>query len=105
MCDEKLCARCRKKEPFHSFTNYCFSCLEDIHAETLTENILLGETEETFAEDDIVCPWCGNRYEPLEIDESGSYMDEGEYVEVCGDCGRNFIYQASVSTTFSTRRS
>ena len=99
-----LCSRCLKGEVFHSFTEYCFSCLQELNKERVTDNILSGEETETYGEDDIVCPYCGSHYEPFDVDEEGDYFDESEYDYKCCDCGHEFVYEASVSVTFSTRR-
>lgn len=100
---EKMCIKCNKDNQwFHS--EFCFSCMREENERKLTDDILSGEVEETECEDDIVCPWCGTRYEPFDVDERYSFMDEGEYKTHCYECDNDFIYQADVSIAFSTRR-
>ncbi|HFI0465552.1 TPA: hypothetical protein ACGOY9_000986 [Streptococcus suis] len=100
---EKMCIKCHKDNQwFHS--EFCFSCMRDENDKKLTEDIISGEVVETECEDDIVCPWCGTRYDSFDVDEHHSFMDEGEYKMHCYECDNDFIYQAEVSITFSTRR-
>ena len=86
------------------FLRAFFSCEREERYKRLTDDIISGKTIETECEDDIFCPWCGTRYDPFDVDENCLYMDEGEYEIQCYECDRDFIYKASVSITFSTRR-
>lgn len=97
------CIKCHKTSQWF-LSEFCFSCMKDEDERKLTEGILSGEVEGTDCEDDIVCPWCGTRYEPFDIDEDCSFMDESEYEKKCYMCDHSFVYQATVSITFETRR-
>ena len=99
----KKCIKCHKDEQWFC-SDFCFSCMKKEDERRLTDNILSGEVVETEGEDDIVCPWCGTRRDPFDVDENHSFMDEDDYETQCHECGREFAYRASVSITFSTRR-
>ena len=103
MIEDKKCIRCEKREALF-LSEFCFSCEKEKNERQLIDDIISGEVVETECEDDIVCPWCGTRHDPFDVDENYSYMDEAEYKTQCNECDRDFTYRASVSITFSTRR-
>lgn len=100
---EEMCIKCKSRRKWF-LSKFCFSCMEEENAKKLTDDILSGEVLETEYEDDIVCPWCGTRYDSFDVDENSSFVDEGEHVTHCYECDHDFTYQADVSITFSTRR-
>lgn len=102
MTDE-MCIKCHKESQWFC-SEFCFACMLEERKRKLTEDILSGEVESTDGEEDIVCPWCGLEYDPFEVDENYSFIDEGEYKKHCYECGHDFIYQAEVNIRFSTRR-
>ncbi|MFM0684330.1 hypothetical protein [Streptococcus suis] len=100
---KKMCIKCGKDRTWF-LSKYCFSCMNEEIEKKLTNDILSGEVVETECEDDIVCPWCGTRYDSFDVDENHLFMDEGEHTTDCDECGHDFTYQANVSITFSTKR-
>lgn len=100
---EKMCIKCHKDNQWF-YSEFCFSCMNEENEKKLMDDILSGEVVETECEDDIVCPWCGTRYDSFDVDENHLFMDEGEYTTDCVECGHDFVYQANVSITFSTKR-
>ncbi|MDE1692868.1 hypothetical protein PWF76_09250 [Streptococcus suis] len=100
---EEMCIKCGKDRTWF-LSQYCFSCMNEENEKKLTNDILSGEVEETECEDDIVCPWCGTRYDSFDVDENHLFMDESEHTTDCYECGHDFTYQANVSITFSTKR-
>ncbi|HFI0607024.1 TPA: hypothetical protein ACGO4H_001713 [Streptococcus suis] len=100
---DKMCIKCHKDNQWFR-SEFCFSCMKDENERQLTDRILSGVVVETEYEDDIVCPWCGTRYDSFDVDENYSFVDEGEHVTHCYECDHDFTYQADVSITFSTRR-
>lgn len=57
---------------------------------------------ETIEEDNVICPYCGYRYD----DYDGYEFDEGKTEEVeCPECGKKFDVEVEVKRTYSTKRS
>lgn len=60
---------------------------------------------ESFAEDTIICPWCGY-VDPDSTEWSPDrHGPEGDGELECGDCGKSFHCSRNVRWTYSTRRS
>lgn len=57
---------------------------------------------ETFAEDEIICPYCGHTY-----DEYDAYrFEEGDNPKTaCESCGKKFDLTITVRRTYATQRS
>ena len=80
----------------------CQICYRKQEFARLRDKILAGEQDETWGEDEVVCPWCG---EINEFDDSceEQYV-EGEYDMKCCECERMFKLTTNVSVTYDTER-
>lgn len=97
------CERCGRETyvGFNSKRGICYKCREKEYAEELKEQILSGETDCTDCEDNIYCPWCGDRYE---IDEEYELYTDGGHDLTCYHCGKKFEVTTNVSYSFDTER-
>lgn len=57
---EKICARCGKKKNLLSWEPMCGTCMLAVAEEKTVSEIRRGEATSTFAEDNVICPWCGS---------------------------------------------
>jgi len=80
----------------------CFSCREKERLAKLAEYLQNDEETETSCESDIICPYCGYRYEA--DFESDYCYNEGDYEEQCPECEKTFTISTSVSITYNTTR-
>nr|DAR59167.1 MAG TPA: zinc finger and BTB domain-containing protein [Caudoviricetes sp.] len=78
----------------------CYSCEERIKEEEQTKKLQSNEETETSYEHDIVCPWCGCRFE----DDDGYFVSAGDGEYDCPECGKGFYFQADIEVTYSTQR-
>lgn len=60
------CKICGKEihEYSHTYENdLCYSCQKEMREQQQAQALQSNDITETFYEDDIVCPWCGYRFE------------------------------------------
>lgn len=79
----------------------CADCNKKAYMDALKNDLLSGKETNTFCEDDIICPYCGEIYE-IE-DEYDLYSEGGHEVE-CPFCEKKFKVDTHVSFTFDTER-
>lgn len=98
-----ICEKCGKETyvVFGWERSICHKCREEEHAEELREQILSGEIDCTDCEDNIYCPWCGERYE---IDNEYSLYVDGSHDVTCYNCSKKFEVTTNVSYSFDTER-
>ena len=63
---------------------------------------VLANGGEFYAEVNIICPYCG--YERYPDYESEYCYKEGEYIETCGNCEKDFNIETNVSITYTMTR-
>ena len=80
---------------------HCPSCAMERHREDLKRDILADEIDSTDCENEIVCPWCGEIYEPE--DDYELYQD-GDYERECPYCEKRFKVNVSVCISYDTER-
>lgn len=97
----KTCEVCGKQRKMLSWEDTCYTCANDKHYADLRENILSGEVTETSCEDEIVCPWCGER---LDCDDDYDLLYEGTHEVECYGCGRFFEVYTRVTYSYDTKR-
>jgi transposase-like protein len=56
------------------------------------------EAGESYAESEIVCPWCGYEHQDSWELNGG---DEGDWEHECHDCEKTFAAQRHVSVSYS----
>lgn len=97
----KTCKVCGKPREMLSWEDTCYTCTENLHYAELKEKILSGEETETSCEDEIVCPWCGER---LDCSDDYDLLCEGTHDLECYGCGRPFEVYTNVSYSYDTKR-
>lgn len=96
----KICGR-KISEYNHTYENdLCYSCQKEIREREQAQELQNNEETETFYENDIVCPWCGRRFE----DDDGYFVRTGDGAYECDECGKEFYFQADIEVTYSTQR-
>lgn len=96
----KICGR-KISEYNHTYENdLCYSCQKEIREREQAEALQNNEETETSYENDIVCPWCGRRFE----DDDGYFVRTGDGEYECDECGKEFYFQADIEVTYSTQR-
>jgi len=98
---KRACARCGKETELLSWETNCFRCQQKTYEEGITAQIISGEAEETCCEDEVYCPYCG---EKQSMDDWYKHYEEGEHDYECHDCDKKFVIDTSLKYTFSTRR-
>lgn len=103
---KKICERCGKVTEMLPWETMCYTCKREVAREEAAEEIRSGETTSTFAEDEVICPWCGYRYG---VDELGyadwpEFFEDGEHDIVCDECGKPFTLTVNVSYSYDTER-
>ena len=59
------------------------------------------EEGEITYESEIVCPWCFEEQEKVEL--HGAY-EEGEHENTCDNCNKTFYFTTSITIDYSSRR-
>lgn len=84
-------------EPQRYEAHRCDKCDKDLDRQIAWES-----EGETMQEDNVICPYCGYKYD----DYDGYEFDEGETEEVeCPECGKKFDVEVEEKRTYSTKRS
>ena len=78
----------------------CSSCCKEAHYDELAQSLQEDEETETFCEDEVVCPYCGNRM----ADDDGYFIQEGDGEYECDECGKTFNFTVHMEVTYSTSR-
>lgn len=97
------CKICGKETSEYNHTyegDKCYSCQKEIREQEQAEALQNNEEIETFYERDIVCPWCGCRFE----DDDGYFARTGDGEYDCPECGKEFYFQVDIEVTYSTQR-
>lgn len=100
---KKICPRCGKLKSMMSWETYCFQCSKERELERQQEQIRQGEEVDTLSSDYVICPYCGNAFEPHTVDDAECF-EEGDQKMQCFECGKTFILNTSVSFTWETER-
>lgn len=100
MSEQYKCKVCGIK--VFSPDSLCMICYKKRHFAQLREKICAGEQVETWGEEEVVCPWCGeiNGFD----DSCDEQYVEGEYDMKCCECERSFKLTTNVSITYDTER-
>ena len=99
--------KCKKCERFitdyeHNYKNgLCFWCYEIEQHKKQSESLQSNEETETYAEDCVICPWCGYR---IEEDGDCYFLSEMEGEYECPECGKEFYFSAEQTVTYNTWR-
>lgn len=94
----KTCVVCGRQDIIVNHKGECWICAKKAAQERIANEIKSGETCETFQEDEIFCPWCGEHYEPCLADG----LPEGEHE--CFECGKRYRVECCVDVSYSTVR-
>ena len=103
MDNPKHCRICGREISNYEFSYrdaMCYACLEDRHFDELAERLKNNEETETFCEDEIICPYCGNRM----ADDDGYFVQEGGGEFTCEECNKTFDFKVNMEITYSTKR-
>lgn len=96
----RKCPVCGVKVYFYG--EMCLRCFNRAKIEKLQRKIRTGEEDETYCEEEVICPWCG---EVNEFDEAcDEQYVEGDYTLKCCECDKSFELTTYVSISYSTRR-
>jgi hypothetical protein len=89
---KKICERCGKEKDMLPWAHLCFRCAKEEVIEKTAADIRSGEETSTFAEDDVICPWCGYRYGSDELGYADwpEFFEDGEHGMFCDECGKPF---------------
>lgn len=78
----------------------CLLCHKERYYDDLAQSLKENEEVETDNEDEIVCPYCGNRMQ----DDDGYFAQQGDGEYECDECGKTFNFTANIEVTYSTSR-
>ena len=98
----ETCARCGKQGILNE-NKICYGCRERDYYSIIRENIQSGEETETYNENKIICPWCGELQEH-DGDHDILYGDGDHPGEQCEMCGKFYTISTDVSYSYSTKR-
>lgn len=103
---KKICERCGKEKEMLPWEHLCFRCAKEEAIEKTAADIRSGEETSTFAEDDVICPWCGYRYGSDELGYADwpEFFEDGEHGMFCDECGKPFTLTVNVSYSYDTER-
>ena len=102
---EKICARCGKKKDLLSWETMCYKCQMEAAEEKTVEEIKRGEATSTFAEDNVICPWCGSvRRTNVGWEDFPESYEDGTHEMVCDEFGKLFELTTRVSYSYDTER-
>lgn len=103
---KKICERCGKEDEMLPWAHLCFRCAKEEAIEKTVADICSGEETSTFAEDDVICPWCGYRYSSDELScaDWPEFFEDGEHGMFCDECGKPFTLTVNVSYSYGTVR-
>ena len=103
---KKICERCGKEKEMLPWERLCFRCAKEEAIEKTAADIRSGEVTSTFAEDDVICPWCGYTYgaDLLGYVDWPEFFEDGEHDMVCDECGKSFTLTVNVSYSYDTVR-
>lgn len=96
----KNCGREISKYEHDYQDDICFLCHKERYYDDLTQLLRENEEIETDFEDEIVCPYCGNRMQ----DDEGYFAQQGDGEYECDECGKTFNFTANIEVTYSTSR-
>lgn len=82
------------------YQGICFLCQKERYYDDLAQCLAENRETETYDEDSIICPYCGNRKE----DDDGYFASKGEGEYECDECGKTFNFTANIKVTYSTTR-
>lgn len=60
--------------------------------------------EDTWSDDYVICPYCGEAYEPVYDPERSEYWNDGIYDIECDECGKTFELDTTVTYSWETAR-
>lgn len=52
---------------------------------------------------DVECPYCGEGQE-INHDDGYGYTEDKRHEQQCGDCGKNFVYNTSISFYYEAEK-
>lgn len=96
----KICNKEISKFEYDYQNAMCYSCRRNARYDELTQLLRKNEEIETDFEDEIICPYCGNRMQ----DDEGYFAQQGEGEYECDECGKTFNFTANIEVTYSTSR-
>lgn len=97
----KKCGRSITDYEQHYKNGLCFWCYELGQRANQAESLQNNEETETYAEDCVICPWCGYR---IEEDGDCYFINEGEGEYECPECGKEFCFSTEQTVTYNTWR-
>ena len=94
------CPICGSKAFMFSWEKMCASCKKEEHYSAIQTQLESNQIEETYAEDDILCPWCGEKCE----EDYDALYTEGNHEVECAYCEKTFYVDTEISYSYSTKR-
>lgn len=105
---KKICENCQKVKDMLPFENKCYSCIKLEALERSRDSIANPDDYggiDTFSEDYVICPYCGDAVEvDIGYEEFPELYEDGDHELECDGCGKKFILETSVSYYYKTRR-
>lgn len=103
MFEGKTCVVCGKRFiTYHPERDKCTLCkLMDAY-KRMSDESENGIEVETFSDEYVVCPYCGDFWVPIHIAEE--IYDEGSHLMECPSCGMDFEILTRVDVSFATSR-
>lgn len=105
---KKKCKRCGKEKNMMSWETMCYECMK-LKALEETQTAIReaepGENVDTWSDDYVICPYCG---EALETDvgypDFPEIYEDGDHELECTECGKIFILNTMVSYSWETAK-
>ena len=106
---DKICERCGKKFYGLSWDRLCYSCMKEDNLEKTQAAIRSGDEDnlylDTFSEDYVICPWCGDAVEfQPGWDSCPEHYEEGFHDMICENCGKKFELKIMCSWSCETQK-
>jgi len=98
---KRECPGCGKEADLMTWETNCYRCRQKDYSNGIMAEIISGEKEETYCEDEVYCPHCG---EVQTMTDCWDHYEEGEHEYTCQDCDKEFVIDTTVRYLFSTRR-
>jgi hypothetical protein len=96
---KKSCDRCGREFAGFPWETMCYTCKEKEAYDNLCKSLQENKETETTGECRVICPWCGDSWDPAEEGE-GPYYGRME----CVSCGKEYDVTYDVTVTYSTTR-
>lgn len=108
MSEVKMCKRCGKPKRMLSWESICFQCMKEENLENTQKAVRdasPGEEVDTWSDDYVVCPHCGEALETnLGYEDFPEIYEEGSHRLTCPGCDSDFTLNTHVSYSWDTEK-